>query len=237
MPKRKPPADWGAFSEEIRAIAETPFFHASRKELPSTSVSDDVRSIPYDYTPPHVRRADLQEIANALDGALKVLGCLEHRAGQDLMLEPYKFQIAQDLYHGHAFPPRPGSAPDEAFATYPSETIRRIRALRDAARRALEQVVPKHSGNHELRDPDAARRAYLAKNFIMRFEWRYGRLPSNTAGAYALELFEELLRLHGLEVDDTQSVLKSALKKHRDGYSAKAPKARASAAQGVKSRN
>lgn len=212
--RRPPPPGWETFCLEMLEAAKTPFF-------------DMAQQIPHDYVPPHELRNDLKEIEKALSSALKALRDLEHRAGQDLQTEPYRFHVAMHLYAGRHFSPRAGSTneEDEPFSTFPTLTIRRIRELKDAARTALDHLVPVVSGNHERRDPISARRAFLAKNFVWKHRARFDdSAPSHSEGSLEVDLFVRVLEAAGLDVDskgnavDAGRLIRTAKEKQDRGY-------------------
>lgn len=195
--------DWAEFEREILDVAKT-FVTLGKCEG--------------DHRPPHEVVSELKIIDKALTNALQKLVPLrlEHAEGQDISTAPFNWPVVQSLGNARAvIGALRGDLVEEA-ATYPTELIKGLRELRDAARKAIELEKPGR-GNSERRNPKSARRADLAKNFVSRHRSRFGHMPPVSHAGQTVDLMDRMLVAAGESGADAYELLRQAIDKGAAG--------------------
>ena len=192
-------ADWAEFEREILEIAAT---------------FAELRKCEGDHRPPHEVVRDLEVIDRALTVALQQLCSLqlEHEERQDISSSPFNWPVVQALMHGRTvIGALRGDGAGEVTA-YPTELIKGLRELRDASRKAIELEKPGR-GNSARRNPTAARKADLAKNFVFRFRRWFGYMPPMSHTGQEVELLQRMFEAAGEVSNDVAEQLRQAIEK------------------------
>lgn len=195
---------WAEFECEILGIAAT---------------FAELKKCEGDHRPPHELIRDLEAIDKAVTVALQQLMALglEHHEGQDISVEPFNWPVVQSLGIARAVISALRGDLAVETPTYPTELIKGLRELRDAARKAIELGKPGR-GNSARRNPTSARRADLAKNFVFRYRSRFGHMPPMSHTGSVVDLVREMLVAAG-EGDeaDAYELLRRAIEHDEEG--------------------
>lgn len=198
-----PDPKWVAFEQTILEIATT--FGELRKDR-------------FDHTPPKNVAVDLKALDRALTVALQVIGPLqlEYQEGQDISAIPFNWPVVLALSAAHGVMNVHSGITEHGPATYPTDLIKGLRELRDAARLALDQEKPRR-GNSERRNPSSARMADLAKNFVFTFRSRFGYMPAVSKSGREVELLRKMFERAGEVSNDAAEQLRRAIEKDAVG--------------------
>lgn len=195
--------DWSKFKREILEIAAT---------------FAEVNKCEGSYRKPKDVVLDLEKIETALTVALQTLCSLqlEHEEGQAISSLPFNWPVVQALDHGRAvIDALQGNVAGEIPA-YPTELIKGLRKLREAARKAIEMEKPGR-GNSTRRNPSSARRADLAKNLVFRYRSRFGHMPPMSHTGPVIDLMREMLIAAGEKCYAEDELLRQAIIKDEAG--------------------
>jgi hypothetical protein len=149
------------------------------------------QSVEYAKSTPTQVYADLVKLDKGMTQALQVLAELDlaHYEGQDLEVAPFNWPAVQAIQSG-----RFARQPDETDAetTYPSQLIRDLTELRDAARSAQAMFKPGR-GNSGQRDEQVMRADWVGKSFVRLHRDRFGRVPPMSETGQAVDLLAKAL--------------------------------------------
>jgi len=199
--------EWEDFEKEILVVAMT---------------FSKLRGDPFDHTPPKTIADDLKALDDALTVALQAIGPLqlEHQEGRDITATSFNWPAVEALRTARAVMNAHRGITGQDPAVYPTDLIKGLQELRDAARFAHEREKPGR-GNSERRNPSSARMADLAKNFVFRFRSRFGYMPPITKDGREIKLLERMLEVAGQpsinEGKDCGQLLRSAIEKDAAG--------------------
>lgn len=198
-----PDQKWVAFEKTILEIAAT--FAELRKDR-------------FDHTPPKSIADDLKSLDRALTVALQAIGPLEleHQEGQDIASTPFNWPVVQALSTARWAMDVGRGITEEVPAAYPTDLIKGLRELRDAARFALE-LEKGSRGNSARRNPSSARMADLAKNFVFTFRSRFGYMPPMSKSGREVELLRKMFEKAGEVSNDAAEQLRRAIEKDAVG--------------------
>lgn len=189
--------EWEDFEQEILGVAAT---------------FSQLRGDPFDHTPPKIVADDLKALDDALTVALQRIGPLqlEHQEGQDITANPFNWPLVQALSTARGVINAHHGITEQAPAVYPTDLIKGLRELRDAARLARESERPGR-GNSARRNPSSARMAELAKNFVFKFRNRFGYMPPMSKSGREVELLRRMFEVAGEASNDVAEQLRQAI--------------------------
>lgn len=195
--------EWEDFEQEILGVAAT---------------FSQLRGDPFDHTPPKIVADDLKALDDALTVALQAIGPLqlEHQEGQNITATPFNWPVVQALSTARGGMNAHRGITGQDPAVYPTDLIKGLRELRDAARFALELEKPGR-GNSARRNPSSARMADLAKNFVFRFRSRFGYMPPMSKSGREVELLRRMFEKAGEASNDAAEQLRQAIENDTAG--------------------
>lgn len=195
--------DWGEFECEIMEIATT--FAALKTDS-------------FSHKKPKEIVHDLEVLDKALTVALqKVVSLrLEHQEGQDVSVSPFNWPVVTELSNARMIMNAKRGKLANEIPAYPSDLIKGLFELRDAAHFSIEMMRPGR-GNSERRNSSSARMADLAKNFVFRFRRRFGHMPPKSKTGPAVELLRRMFEKAGEVSNDAAEQLRQAIEKDTAG--------------------
>lgn len=196
-------SEWEAFEQEILGIA---------------AVFSELREDIFDHTPPKTVADDLKALDDALTIALQTINPLqlEHQERQDITATPFNWPVTQALSTARRAMNARHGITEQDPTTYPTELIKNLRELRDAARLAYELERPGR-GNSARRNSSSARMSDLAKNFVFKFRSRFGYMPPMSKSGRDVELLQRMFEKAGEASNDAAEQLRRAIENDTAG--------------------
>jgi hypothetical protein len=195
-----------------------------------------IRQDRYHRTPPAHLHRDLRRVERAVQSLLQTLIPLEleHREGQDLMVEPFNWPVVQALAGSRTTLEilRRKGLPEASFevATYPTKLVADLRELREAAHHAAHEVKPRR-GQSRDRNPDARDAANIARNLVFYYRATLGVMPPMSSTGRLVALLDDTLSDIGLDGFDAARLLRTAIEADEVGRTL-LPSAKAAASKG-----
>ncbi|MNZ98310.1 hypothetical protein D3C78_1175880 [compost metagenome] len=194
---------WEDFEQEILGVA---------------AIFSQLRAAPFAHTPPKIIADELKTLDDALTVALQAIGPLqlEHHEGQDITATPFNWPVVQALSTARGVMNDLRGITGQDPADYPTDLIKGLRELRDAARDARERERPGR-GNSARRNQSSARMADLAKNFVFKFRSRFGYMPPMSKSGREVELLRRMFEAAGEFSNDVAEQLRKAIEQDTVG--------------------